>query len=114
AGSANDFRDLVAHLARRYDNVFVSAPVAGRGAVAAAAGAAGEAVLCVRTSRTTMRALHRLLVETRDAGVVIRGVVLWETEDPALATAAEGRAGGRGAGAELEDGEPAGSARAGG
>jgi Mrp family chromosome partitioning ATPase len=71
-------------IGRRYDTLIVSAPASQRGAVGAAAAAMGEAIIVVREGRTKLRTLQRLLVETRDTGAAVRGVVLWESDDPAL------------------------------
>jgi hypothetical protein len=71
-------------LARRYDSLIVSAPASQRGAVGAAAAATGDVIIVARVGRTAIRVLQRLLVETRDTGARVRGIVLWEGDDPVL------------------------------
>jgi MinD-like ATPase involved in chromosome partitioning or flagellar assembly len=92
SGAAEALREEIDHLARRYDTVIVSAPSSRRGSVAAAAAAAAQAIICVRVSRTLIRTLHRILIETRDAGAIIRGVVLWSVDDAVPRAAAESAA----------------------
>jgi tyrosine-protein kinase Etk/Wzc len=90
AAAADALRREVDRLTRRYDTVIVSAPAARRGSVGAAAAAAGEAVICARVARTPVRTLRRLITEVRDAGATVRGVVLWDTDDPVLRAPEEG------------------------
>lgn len=89
-GSASDaLAEELAHLGRHYDTVIVSAPMSRRGTVAAVSESIGEVLICVRVSRTYMQVLQRLAVEAREAGATVRGVVLWDTEDPVLEAADE-------------------------
>ncbi len=60
-----------------------------RGTVAAVSESIGEVIICVRVSRTYMQVLQRLALEAREAGATVRGVVLWDTEDPVLEAAEE-------------------------
>ncbi len=79
----------LAHLGRHYDTVIVSAPASRRGTVAAVSESIGEVIICVRVSRTYMQVLQHLALEAREAGATVRGVVLWDTEDPVLEAAEE-------------------------
>ncbi|MEP6689869.1 MAG: hypothetical protein ABJD07_01865 [Gemmatimonadaceae bacterium] len=72
------------HLRGRYDTVIVSAPV-DRMAIATAAGeGAGGVVLVASVARTSMRALSARADALQSRGVPIRGVVLWDVDDPLL------------------------------
>jgi Mrp family chromosome partitioning ATPase len=85
ASATGALHEELDRLARRYDCLIVSAPASPRGAVGASAGAMGDVILCARVGRTAIRVLQRLLIETRDAGARVRGIVLWEADDPAIA-----------------------------
>ena len=87
--AAEALAEELAHLGRHYDTVIVSAPTSRRGTVAAVSESIGEVIICVRVSRTYMQVLQRLALEAREAGANVRGVVLWDTEDPVLEAAEE-------------------------
>ncbi|MGI9075988.1 MAG: hypothetical protein ACR2G6_01495 [Gemmatimonadaceae bacterium] len=87
--AAEALAEELAHLGRHYDTVIVSAPASRRGTVAAVSASIGEVIICVRVSRTYMQVLQRLATEAREAGATVRGVVLWDTEDPVLEAAEE-------------------------
>jgi hypothetical protein len=81
ASVADSFGAEVANISRRYDTVIISAPASRRGAVTAVAAAVADAIVCVRTARTSVRLLQRLVEDARRDGVRIRGVVLWDRDD---------------------------------
>jgi len=87
--AAEALAEELAHLGRHYDTVIVSAPTSRRGTVAAVSESIGEVIICVRVSRTYMQVLQRLALEAREAGATVRGLVLWDTEDPVLEAADE-------------------------
>jgi Mrp family chromosome partitioning ATPase len=79
------FAQLLEHLTRRYECVIVSAPRSRSGAVFAAGAAAGV-VVCARTARTPVTALQELATALRARGTLIRGLVVWDREDPVAPT----------------------------
>ncbi len=76
------FTGEVEHFRRRYDTLVVSLPVREDGAVSPLVTALPQALVCARAGRTTVRALLRMLSGLRDQGVIVRGVLLWDDEDP--------------------------------
>jgi hypothetical protein len=84
ASAAESFGAEVANIARRYDTVIISAPASRRGAVSAVAAAVPDAIICVRTAHTSVRLLQRVVDESRRDGLRIRGVVLWDRDEPRL------------------------------
>ncbi|MDQ6634711.1 MAG: hypothetical protein M3Z10_08140, partial [Gemmatimonadota bacterium] len=68
------------HLERRYDCVIVNAP----GALTPLAGLPRQLLVCVRQGATPVAELQRMLRSLRDQGARVRGVVLWEGEEPML------------------------------
>lgn len=81
-GAQEEFSRLLSHLTRRYESVIVSAPASSRGALSASAGAAREVLVCVRAGRTPVSALRQLVRLVSEHGATVRGVVVWEREDP--------------------------------
>lgn len=77
-------RDAVAHLARRYDTLVLSAPWLREVPLDRAVSAAAGVVIVARTGRTTAVGLKRLVAAVRDAGGRVRGIVAWEAPDPAI------------------------------
>jgi len=93
ANAAASFAAEVAHIARRYDTLIISAPVSRRGAVSAVAAAVPDAIVCVRISRTPVRLLQRIIMEARADGARPRGLVLWSRAfEQAVAVGPSGRA----------------------
>ena len=94
--AAGELASELAHLVRRYELVIVSAPHSRFGVVPAAASAVPVVVLCVRSGRTGVSALEQLVRSVTEHGAAVRGVVMWETEDPVPTALSEAdRAAGR-------------------
>lgn len=89
SSAADSFRLAVEHIATRYDTVVISAPASRQGVVRAVVAAVPDVVICARVSRTPVRLLQRLVSEVRNDGARVRGIVLWEREDPVLLAPAE-------------------------
>jgi Mrp family chromosome partitioning ATPase len=71
------------HVARRYECVVVNAPVATGGAIAAAVERAGGTVIvCVALGGTRVEALQALMEALAARGTTVRGLVLWDREEP--------------------------------
>jgi Mrp family chromosome partitioning ATPase len=95
-GASAQLAGELAHLVRRYELVVVSAPHSRLGVVPAVASAVREVVLCVRRERTRLSALEQLARSVTENGARLRGVVLWEGEDPVPTALSEAdRAAGR-------------------
>jgi Mrp family chromosome partitioning ATPase len=77
-------REAVAHLARRYDSVIVSAPWLREVPLEQTVAAAPRIVVIARTGRTTAVGLKRLIKAIGTAGGVVPGIVVWEAPDPAI------------------------------
>lgn len=82
--AAESFAAEVAHIGRRYDSLVISAPLSRRGAVSAVVAAVPDAIVCVRASRTPVRLLQHVVEEARRDGARVRGLVLWERDEPLL------------------------------
>ncbi len=82
------FSGEVEYFRRRYDTLVVSAPADSDGAISPLVAALPQAVVCARAGRTTVSALLRMLSSLRDQGVIVRGVLLWDDEDPEAAPSA--------------------------
>ena len=82
--AARTLRQAVAHLARRYDTVVVSAPWLREVPLDETVAASPGIVIVARTGRTTAVGLKRLVAAIRQAGGSVRGVVAWEAPDPAI------------------------------
>jgi hypothetical protein len=79
---AEEFGNEVERLSRRYETVVLSASTPEQGTLAVAAGAVGEVVICLRRGRSTHAALGALLAALESSGARMRGLVLWDREDP--------------------------------
>jgi Mrp family chromosome partitioning ATPase len=77
-------RDAVAHLARRYDTVVVSAPWLREVPLEDTVSASPGIVVVARTGRTTAVGLKRLVTAIQRAGGTVRGLVAWEAPDPVI------------------------------
>jgi Mrp family chromosome partitioning ATPase len=77
-------REAVAHLARRYDTVVLSAPWLREVPLERTVSASPVIVVVARTGRTTASGLKRLVAAIAEAGGSVRGVVSWEAPDPAI------------------------------
>jgi len=82
--AARTLRQAVAHLARRYDTVVVSAPWLREVPLEETVSASPGIVIVARTGRTTAVGLKRLVAAIAQAGGSARGVVAWEAPDPAI------------------------------
>jgi Mrp family chromosome partitioning ATPase len=78
-----EFSAEVDRLSRRYETVVLSASTPEQGTIAVAAGAVSEVVICLRRGRTTHASLRAVLATLESSGSRIRGIVLWDREDPA-------------------------------
>ncbi len=95
-GASGELAGELAHLVRRYEVVVVSAPHSKLGVVPAVSTAVREVVLCVRRGRTRLSALQQLVRAVTENGARLRGLVLWEAEDPVPTALSEAdRAAGR-------------------
>jgi Mrp family chromosome partitioning ATPase len=82
--AAPALREEIEHFGRRYDTLIVSAPASRQGLIAAVAAAVPHSIVVARFGKTRISELRRLLGEAREAGTAIRGVVVWDREDPEL------------------------------
>jgi Mrp family chromosome partitioning ATPase len=76
-------------LIRYYDAVFLCAPSAAVTAGLPAALPSPEVLYCARPGITPLRKIRDELQRIRDAGGMIRGIVLWNAEQPLLPTPRE-------------------------
>lgn len=94
--AAAELAGELAHLVRRYELVVVSAAQSRFGVVPAVASAVPTVVLCVRRGRTGVSSLEQLVRAVTQHGANVRGVVMWETDDPVPTALSEAdRAAGR-------------------
>ncbi|HEX6537246.1 MAG TPA: hypothetical protein VF041_21880 [Gemmatimonadaceae bacterium] len=93
AASKDALSHLMRHLARRYECVIVNAPRSGQGAIPAVTGVVSDVIVCVRTGRTSLVMLQQLLSALAPDGATLRGIVLWDREDPTPVSAGAPAAG---------------------
>jgi Mrp family chromosome partitioning ATPase len=94
--AAGELAGELARLVSRYELVIVSAPHSRFGVVPAVASAVPTVVLCVRSGRTGVSALEQLVRAVTQHGATVRGIVVWETDDPVPTALSEAdRAAGR-------------------
>jgi tyrosine-protein kinase Etk/Wzc len=79
---AEEFGNEVERLGRRYETLVLSASTPEQGTTGVAARAAGQVVVCLRRGRSTHASLIALLAEIESSGATMRGLVLWDREDP--------------------------------
>jgi hypothetical protein len=79
---SEEFAAEVDRLSRRYETVVLSASTPEQGTIGVAAGAMGEVVICLRRGRSTHASLRALMAALESSGAGIRGIVLWDREDP--------------------------------
>jgi tyrosine-protein kinase Etk/Wzc len=79
---ADEFGNEVERLSRRYETLVLSASTPEQGTTGVAARAAGQVVVCLRRGRSTHASLKALLAEIESSGATMRGLVLWDREDP--------------------------------
>ncbi len=77
-------RDELARIARRYDFCVIGAPGNVLDAPEHALLPLTDVLLCVRVAQTSIATLAALNESARQAGVRLRGIVLWRGESPAL------------------------------
>ena len=82
AGGGGEFAAEVDRLSRRYETVVSSASTPEQGTIGVAAGAVGEVVICLRRGRSTHVSLRALMAALEASGARMRGIVLWDREDP--------------------------------
>ena len=73
---------VLERVARRYECVVVSMPISRLGTISIPASEAMPAVVCVRTGRTRVLGLAELMAALRAHGADVRGVVIWDRDDP--------------------------------
>jgi hypothetical protein len=76
------FTGEMEHFRRRYDTVITSMPLSVHGTVSPLAISLPQALVCARAGGTPLRTLSRMIAALREQGVVVRGVVMWDAEDP--------------------------------
>ncbi|MDB4910560.1 MAG: hypothetical protein JWO39_1383 [Gemmatimonadetes bacterium] len=86
-----EFSAEVERLSRRYETVVLSASTPEQGTITVAAGAVGEAVICLRRGRSTHASLRAVLAALEASGARMRGIVLWDREDPVAPEVGWGR-----------------------
>jgi Mrp family chromosome partitioning ATPase len=79
---ADEFGSEVERLGKRYETVVLNASTSEQGTTAVAARAAGEVVVCLRRGRSTHASLRALLAELESSGATIRGLLMWDRDDP--------------------------------
>jgi len=77
-----EFSAEVDRFSRRYETVVLSASTPEQGTITAVAGAVGEVVICLRRGRSTHASLRTMLAALEASGARMRGIVLWDREDP--------------------------------
>jgi Mrp family chromosome partitioning ATPase len=78
--------DILERVSRRYECVVVSMPISRHGTMPIPTSARMPAVVCVRTARTRVLGLAELMSALRAHGAVVRGLVIWERDDPLVAS----------------------------
>lgn len=76
---------VLERVARRYECVVVSMPISRHGTIPIPSGERMPAVVCVRTGRTRVLGLAELMTTLRSHGAAVRGVVVWDRDDPLVA-----------------------------
>jgi Mrp family chromosome partitioning ATPase len=76
------FSAEVDRLSRRYETVVLNASTPEQGTMTVAAGAVGEVVICLRRGRATHASLRAMLASLEASGARMRGIVLWDREEP--------------------------------
>jgi hypothetical protein len=76
---------VLERVTRRYECVVVSMPISRHGTISIPASERMPAVVCVRTARTRVLGLDELMATLRTNGAAVRGLVVWEREDPLVA-----------------------------
>jgi len=79
---SEEFAAEVDRLGRRYETVVLSASTPEQGTIGVAADAIGEVVICLRQGRSTHASLRAFMAALESSGARMRGIVLWDREDP--------------------------------
>jgi Mrp family chromosome partitioning ATPase len=77
--------EILERVSRRYECVVVSMPISRHGTIPIPTSARMPAVVCVRTGRTRVNGLSEVMAALREHGAVVRGLVIWDREDPMVA-----------------------------
>jgi Mrp family chromosome partitioning ATPase len=77
--------EVLERVSRRYECVVVSMPISRHGTIPIPTSARMPAVVCVRTGRTRMNGLSEVMAALRDHGALVRGLVIWDRDDPLVA-----------------------------
>jgi Mrp family chromosome partitioning ATPase len=78
--------EVLERVSRRYECVVVSMPISRHGTMPIPTSERMPAVVCVRTSRTRVLGLEELMAALRAHGAAVRGLVVWERDDPLVAS----------------------------
>ena len=79
---SGEFAAEVERLSRRYETLVLSASTPEQGTIGVAAGAVGAVVICLRRGRSTHESLRALMASLEASGARMRGIVLWDRDDP--------------------------------
>jgi hypothetical protein len=86
-GGDAELARVLEHVTHRYECVVVSVPVSRRGTLPIPTSKTMPAVVCVRTARTPVPALVQLMAALRWHGAPVRGLVIWDRDDPMVSVA---------------------------
>ena len=92
--SLDALRLEIARLSRRYDFTVLTEPVDRAERGGQSLHVAADVIVCARAGHTLLSGVAREVVRLRNAGAVVRGIVVWNAEVPTVPALAELRAGG--------------------
>lgn len=84
ASALEHSRDELTRIARRYDLCVITAAISVLEHPDRAVGPLDDVLLCVRVAQTTISDLANFARQAREAGIRLRGLVLWRGEAPAI------------------------------